>query len=146
MGRIEKLKRQSMCEANKQLLGESMIDKEEVKSLVMKNTLTYLMSGRILCLIQKIQKMMGGIQIKRLNTMKIKITESQYSNILKESYYDSDKLYSKKYITSIFKKSPPELKRIVYNLEVIDCVDGSGNLSDCVKLPEVLFTYINGRY
>ena len=36
MGRIEKLKRQSMCEANKQLLGESMIDKEEVKSLVMK--------------------------------------------------------------------------------------------------------------
>ena len=36
MGRIEKLKRQSMCKANKQLLGESMIDKEEVKSLVMK--------------------------------------------------------------------------------------------------------------
>jgi hypothetical protein len=36
MGRIEKLKRQSMCEANKQLLGESMIDKEVVKSLVMK--------------------------------------------------------------------------------------------------------------
>jgi hypothetical protein len=89
---------------------------------------------------------MGGIQIKRLNNMKIKITESQYSNILKESYYDSDKLYSKKYITSIFKKSPSELKRIVYNLEVIDCVDGSGNLSECVKLPEVLFTYINGRY
>ena len=77
---------------------------------------------------------------------KIKITESQYSNILKESYYDSDKLYSKDYVYSIFKKSPSELKRIVYNLEVIDCVDGSGNFSECVKLPEVLFTYINGRY
>ena len=78
--------------------------------------------------------------------MKIKITESQYNNILKESYYDSDKLYSKDYIYSIFKNSPLELKRIVYSLDTIDCVDGNGNLRECVKIPEVLFTYISGRY
>ena len=89
---------------------------------------------------------MGGIQIKRLNTMKIKITESQYSKILEESYYDSDKLYSKKYITSIFKKSPSELKRIVYNLEVIDCVDGSGNPHTCTKVPEVVYVFLQGMY
>ena len=34
MGRIEKLKRQSMREANKQLLGESMIDMDEVLKLM----------------------------------------------------------------------------------------------------------------
>ncbi len=47
---------------------------------------------------------------------------------------------------SIFKKSPLELKRIVYNLETIDCIDGNGDLKECVKIPEVLFTYISGRY
>jgi len=78
--------------------------------------------------------------------MKIKITESQYNNILKESYYDSDKLYSKNYIYSIFKDSPLELKRIVYSLEIVDCIDDSGDLRECVKIPEVLFTYISGRY
>ena len=78
--------------------------------------------------------------------MKIKITESQYNNILKESYYDSDKLYSKDYIYSIFKNSPLELKRIVYSLDTIDCVDGNGDLRECVKIPEVLFAYISGRY
>jgi hypothetical protein len=78
--------------------------------------------------------------------MKIKITESQYGNLIKESYYDSDKLYSKDYINSIFKKSPLELKRIVYNLDIIDCIDGNGDLKECVKIPEVLFTYISGRH
>jgi len=34
MGRIEKLKRQSMREANKQLLGESMIDMDQVLKLM----------------------------------------------------------------------------------------------------------------
>jgi len=78
--------------------------------------------------------------------MKIIINEKQYKTILKESYYDSDKLYSKDYVYSIFKKSPLELKRIVYNLETIDCIDGNGDLKECVKIPEVLFTYISGRY
>ena len=78
--------------------------------------------------------------------MKIIINEKQYKTILRESYYDSDKLYSKDYIYSIFKNSPLELKRIVYSLDTIDCVDGNGNLRECVKIPEVLFTYISGRY
>jgi len=77
---------------------------------------------------------------------KIKLTESQYKNILKESYYDSNKLYSKDYIYKVFKRSPSELKRIVNNLEVIECTDGNGDLMECVKISEVLFTYINGRY
>jgi hypothetical protein len=78
--------------------------------------------------------------------MKIKISETQYNNILKESYYNSDKLYSKDYIYSIFKKSPLELKRIVNNLDIIDCIDRNGDLKECVNIPEVLFTYISGRY
>jgi hypothetical protein len=77
---------------------------------------------------------------------KIKITESQYKNMLKESYYDSDKLYSKDYIYSLFRKSPLQLKRIVNNLDIIDCIDGNGDMRECVKIPEVLFTYISGRY
>lgn len=87
-----------------------------------------------------------GTQIKWFDDMKIKITESQYNKILKESYYNSDKLYNKDYIYSMFRKSPSQLKRIVYNLEIIDCIDGNGDLKECVKIPEVLFTYISGRY
>ena len=46
---------------------------------------------------------------------KLILTESQYNMILTESYYDSNKLYSKDYIYSMFRKSPPGLKQIVYN-------------------------------
>ena len=77
---------------------------------------------------------------------KLILTESQYNMILTESYYDSNKLYSKDYIYSMFRKSPPVLKQIVYNLDVIECVDDNGVPKECVRIPEVLFTYINGRY
>ena len=43
-------------------------------------------------------------------------------------------------------KAPRDIKNIVKSLEVIGCIDGAGNLSQCVKIPEVLFTYISGRY
>ncbi len=66
--------------------------------------------------------------------------------ILKESYYDSNKLYSKKYIEDVTRTSDRNIKRIVKNLDVIECLDKSNNPTECVRIPEVLFVYINGRY
>jgi hypothetical protein len=77
---------------------------------------------------------------------KIIITENQLKKILNESYYDSNKLYSKQYIESVTRNAPRDIKNIVRGLEVIGCIDGSGNLSQCVKIPEVLFIYVSGRY
>ena len=78
--------------------------------------------------------------------MKIKITESQYNKIITESYYDSDKLYSKQYIENVTRNAPINIKNVVKGLEVIGCTDKNGNMSQCVRLPEVLFVYISGRY
>lgn len=77
---------------------------------------------------------------------KILITESQLKRLISESYYDSNKLYSKQYIENSTRNSSREIKNIVKGLEVLGCVDGSGNLSQCVRIPEVLFVYISGRY
>ena len=78
--------------------------------------------------------------------MKIKITESQYNKIITESYYDSDKLYSKQYIENVTRNANRDIKNIVRGLEVIGCTDNKGNMSQCVRIPEVLFVYISGRY
>jgi hypothetical protein len=78
--------------------------------------------------------------------MKIRITESQYNKILTESYYDSNKLYSKQYIENVTMKAPMNIKNIVRSLEVIDCTDKNGNMSQCVMIPEVLYMYVSGRY
>jgi hypothetical protein len=78
--------------------------------------------------------------------MKIIINEKQYKTILKESYYDSDKLYSKQYVENITKNANRDIKNIVSSLEVIGCNDSNGNMTQCVRIPEVLFVYISGRY
>lgn len=78
--------------------------------------------------------------------MKIKITESQYNKIITESYYDSDKLYSKQYIENVTRNANRDIKNIVKGLEVIGCTDKNGNMTQCVRIPEVLFVYISGRY
>jgi len=78
--------------------------------------------------------------------MKIKITESQYNKIITESYYDSDKLYSKQYIENITRNANRDIKNIVKGLEIIGCTDRYGNMTQCVRIPEVLFVYISGRY
>ncbi len=78
--------------------------------------------------------------------MKIIINEKQYKTILRESYYDSDKLYSKQYIENITKNANRDIKNIVRSLEVIGCTDGNGNMTQCVRIPEVLFVYVSGRY
>lgn len=66
--------------------------------------------------------------------------------VLIESYYDKDKLYSKNYIESVTKNASRDIKSIVNSLEIIDCTDGGGNKVECVKIPEVLFVYVSGRY
>lgn len=76
----------------------------------------------------------------------IKLTESQLEKIINESFYDSNKLYNKQYIENSTRNAPKNIKNIVNSLEVIGCVDGTGNLNQCVRIPEVLFIYINGRY
>ena len=78
--------------------------------------------------------------------MKIKITESQYNKIITESYYDSDKLYSKQYIENVTRNANRDIKNIVKGLEIIGCTDRYGNMTQCVRIPEVLFVYISGRY
>ena len=78
--------------------------------------------------------------------MKIKITESQYNKIITESYYDSDKLYSKQYIENVTRNANRDIKNIVKGLEIIGCTDRNGNMTQCVRIPEVLFVYISGRY
>jgi len=78
--------------------------------------------------------------------MKIIITESQYNKIITESYYDSDKLYTKQYIENVTRNASRDIKNIVKGLEVIGCTDKNGNMTQCVRIPEVLFVYIKGRY
>ena len=78
--------------------------------------------------------------------MKIKITESQYNKIITESYYDSNKLYSKQYIENVTRNASRDIKNVVKGLEVIGCTDKNGNMTQCVRIPEVLFVYISGRY
>jgi hypothetical protein len=51
--------------------------------------------------------------------MKIRISESQYK----------DKF----------------IKDIVRNLNVVPCSDRYGNISECVRIPEVVFVHIKGR-
>jgi hypothetical protein len=78
--------------------------------------------------------------------MKIRITESQYNKIITESYYDSDKLYSKQFIENVTRNANRDIKNIVKGLEVIGCTDRYANMTQCVRIPEVLFVYISGRY
>ena len=78
--------------------------------------------------------------------MKIILTESQYKKILDESYYDRNKLYSKQCIENVTRNANRDIKNIVKGLEVIGCTDNRGNMTQCVKIPEVLFVYISGRY
>ena len=78
--------------------------------------------------------------------MKIIVTENQLKKIINESYYDASKLYNKQYIENITSKAPREIKNIVKGLEVIGCTDRNGNMTQCVRIPEVLFVYVSGRY
>lgn len=77
---------------------------------------------------------------------KIKITETQYKTLINESFYDSNKLYNKQYIENITANAPKEIKNLVRSLTVVGCEDKQGNFTQCVRIPEVLFVYIKGKY
>ena len=61
---------------------------------------------------------------------------------LSESYYDSDKLYSKSYIQQRLINAPKYIKTYLSQLEEIDCVNKKGGDHICVKIPEVLYSYL----
>ena len=77
---------------------------------------------------------------------KVIITEKQLRGIIEESYYDSQKLYSKEYIVNVTRTAPSNIKNIVRGLEIIGCTDRDGNTTQCVRIPEIIFVYISGRY
>lgn len=62
--------------------------------------------------------------------------------LLRESYYNSDKLYSKSYIEQRLSKAPKYIKSYLSQLEEIDCVNKKGENHVCVKIPEVLYSYL----
>ncbi len=61
---------------------------------------------------------------------------------LRESYYDSDKLYSKSYIQQRLSKAPKYIKTYLSQLEEIECFNSNGQSNICVKIPEVLYSYL----
>ena len=67
-------------------------------------------------------------------------------DLLSESFYDSNKLYPKQYILNATKTAPRNIRDIVRNLKTVDCVDSNNNKKECVRIPEVLYIYISGRY
>ena len=77
---------------------------------------------------------------------KVIITEKQLRGIIEESYYDSQKLYSKEYIVNVTRTAPSNIKNIVRGLEILGSTDRDGNTTQCVRIPEIIFVYISGRY
>jgi len=69
------------------------------------------------------------------------------TDLINESYYDSNKFYSKEYIDDLTKNAPRNIKNIVKELEVMTCINNNTKQQLlCVQIPEVLFVYISGRY
>ena len=77
--------------------------------------------------------------------MKIVISESQLTSIIKE-HYDSDKLYSMESVVNRLKKGPREMRKYIKDLPSIPCTDGQGNETTCTKIPEVVYIYFTGKY
>jgi hypothetical protein len=65
--------------------------------------------------------------------------------VLKEEF-NRERLYPVEYIYKNMKGAPSELKRIVSTLNAIPCVNDRGEKKMCVKIPEVIYVYITGRY
>lgn len=65
--------------------------------------------------------------------------------VLKE-YHEKDRLYLHKYILERTKNAPFEIKQYVRNLKKVSCVNDKGESGICVKIPEVLYVYLQGRY
>jgi len=66
--------------------------------------------------------------------------------ILKESYYDQNKLYSKFYIERRLSNAPYNIKKYLNNLMEVDCMDSEGKPHKCVRIPQIIHVYLEGRY
>jgi hypothetical protein len=66
--------------------------------------------------------------------------------ILKESYYDQNKLYSKLYIERRLNSAPYNIKKYLNYLDEVDCVDKEGKPHKCVRIPQIVHVYLEGRY
>jgi hypothetical protein len=77
--------------------------------------------------------------------MKIVISESQLTSLIKEDY-NSDKLYSRESVVNRLKKGPREMRTYIKDLPSIPCTDRQGNETICTKIPEVVYIYFTGKY
>ena len=77
--------------------------------------------------------------------MKIVISESQLTSLIKE-HYNSDKLYSRESVVNRLKKGPKEMRTYIKDLPSIPCTDGQGNETICTKIPQVVYIYFTGKY
>jgi hypothetical protein len=77
--------------------------------------------------------------------MKIVISESQLTSLIKE-HYNSDKLYSRESVVNRLKKGPKEMRTYIKDLPSIPCTDGQGIETICTKIPQVVYIYFTGKY
>ena len=82
---------------------------------------------------------------------KINLTESKLisliKGLLKEDYYDSDRLYRRDYIVAKLSRGPRELKKYINSLPSIPCVNNNtGQEEICTKIPQVIHVYLTGNY
>jgi hypothetical protein len=82
---------------------------------------------------------------------KVRLTESELTSlikkIIKEQYYNSEKLYNRDAIINSLKRGPRELKKYITKLPSIPCTDpNTGQKHVCTKIPEVIYVYITGNY
>jgi len=71
------------------------------------------------------------------------------SNLIKRvlrEEYSSDRLYPVEQIRKQLIDAPKEIKSTFYNLTPIKCKNENGNVKMCVRIPEVLYVYLTGRY
>jgi hypothetical protein len=67
-------------------------------------------------------------------------------SIIKEDYYDSNKLYNREYIVFKLKNGPRELRKYIKTLPEIECIDSQGNKAICTKIPQVIHVFLTGNY
>jgi hypothetical protein len=71
---------------------------------------------------------------------KVRLTESELTSlikkIIKEQYYNREKLYNRDAIINSLKRGPRELKKYITKLPSIPCTDpNTGQKHVCTKIP-----------
>jgi hypothetical protein len=88
--------------------------------------------------------------MKNQKSKVLRLTESEMisliERVIKEQYFDSEKLYSREYIVSRLERGPRELKKYIKTLPYINCSNNNGDPHVCTKIPEVIHVFLSGRY